>query len=456
MKRLLFLLVSVLLLNIGFAQPDDETGDDVDTDGVLAFIEDSFNTEADEGLYRATPFVEVVHEGLQQDCIDQNFEDCEPFEWSLPFIPEEGATNAEKVIADEWFMLELRTKHRIGLEIGSGLPLIECLIGAIDIFWLVFEGNIFFPSDQFCDGKGVQLLPACFFACDIPLSACPTPNARCPGCIDQGFRRAMEHAMSTYYPQYIANVYAEAVLPIAALGGLTWSSTPLITDGALIAPVASVENVPDLMKDVADMLIADGLEIDPRAAEYYTQTAAMDNYCRAALLVGRFQELYYLPTESFDSTLPGIPALELHKRVLSDRESAGSTWRRTFAMLAQWDDEALHPKYSRGENFVSNIFGGEPSRLGSATPTHHACLGQVPFFEIYQEPVEVVVPAHLPVFRRASCWNGVIPGLTVAPTVPRLMVFTGPRWHTDWVSVPEGYHIPRTKGEPDVSLRIAD
>ena len=451
MKILTYLLVSVCLLVSASAQ----TEDDVTTDGVLSFIEDSAALDGAEGIYRATPFVEVIYEPGFEECVKVGFDqdECPEFEWSLPFIPATTATDAEKVLADEWFRFELRAKHRIGLEIGAGVPLLSCLVGAIDIYWLIFKGDIFFPTDEFCDDKPLQIIPNCLLECDVPLAFCPQANPACPVCIERGFATGMEHAMSAYYPEYLEAVYTKAVVPIAALGGLTWSSTPLVTDGALLAPVQSVENVPDLLQDVANRLIKGGVQDDPRAATYYTQTAAMDVACRAALLVGTRTGLLRLPTESFDPLQPGLLKLELRKRLLSDRESAGSTWKRTLTLLTGWDAEALHPKYTRSSSWAANFFFGEPSHLGAGTPTQAACLGQVAFFELYQKPADLVVATYHPITRRALCWVGPFIGATLAPVPPKIMIFAGPRWHSDWVSVPEGYHIPRTEGEPDVSLR---
>ena len=463
MKTLQYLgLVSILAVSgLTFAQlPTQDEEDEVQTDGVLSFIEDGPALGSDEGIYRQTPFVEVIHEPGFQECVDQGFDqaECPEFEWSLPFIPGTAATDAEQVVAYEWFRFELRAKHRIDLETGAGLPIVTCLLGGFDIFWLIFEGTPFFPADEFCDGKGVEIIPKCFFDCDLNIleSVCPMPKASCAPCIDKGLRAGMEHAMTTYYPEYQQAVYERAVLPLVALGGITWSSSPLVTDGALIAPVADPTEFPNLLLDVAEILIADGVEIDPRAAVYYTQTAALDEGCRRMLIAGTTLGLIPLPNEmEMSGTAPGLFKLEMHKRELASRESAGDTWRRTPTMITSFDGDQIYPRYAKSDGPLQNFFSGEESRLGTGLPGQAACLGLTTFFQMFQK-TEVVIPYYHPIIRRATCWLPdfpPLPSVTYAPLVPRLMVLTGPRWHTDWVTVPEGYHIPRAEGEPDVSLR---
>ena len=248
----------------------------------------------------------------------------------------------------------------------------------------------------------------------------------------------------------------QAVLPLAGLGGLPWGTNPTLSDGGIISPVFDPSNIPNLLRDVAEILIQDGAQIDPRSALYYTQTAAMDEGCRRALLAGTTTGLFPLPTEMQQrSTAPGLFKLEMHKRELASRESAGDTWRRTMLMLLKFNKEEIYPKYAAAENPTDNYFRGEEPRAATGLPLHHACLGQATFFQMFQKQVDIVVPYYHPIMRQAVCWVSYIPpipGITVAPVPPRFMVFSVPRWHTDRVSVPEGYHIDRF-GEPYDALR---
>jgi hypothetical protein len=176
------------------------------------------------------------------------------------------------------------------------------------------------------------------------------------------------------------------------------------------------------------------------AAVYFTQTAALDVGCQTALLAGTTLGLYKLPTETFDPATPGLNELEELKRLMADRESAGDTWQRTPLLFG--DRTALSPKYRKTTLPLANFFG-EPAKFGTATPTAHACLGQTTFLQLFQK-FEVITPPYRSVQRLTAC----LVGVTLVPLIPQPLVFSEPRWHSDWSSVPEGYTIPNVEGEP--------
>ena len=436
-----------------------ELPDPAETAGYLSFIEDL--PAPGEGLYRSTPFVEVVYKRGYELCAQAGFdsEQCRPFEWDLPFMPSELATEAERGIADAWFRFETRAYHRSLLDVGASWYPVACTLGGLDLFNLVFSGSLFVPPSEFCDDKTLTIFPDCFFSCDVNLfaSRCPEPRGACQACIRERLLDAWQHAMTVYYPEYQAQVVSEVLTPLVALGALPWSGTPLLNDGgSLIMPVADPANAPLLIEDVAQRLIPEGLRLDPRAATYYTQTAAMDLGCRAALGVGSRAGLLRLPTENpYPEPLPGLYKLEELKRLLSSRESAGDTWKRTFAMLLTWDRTQLYPRYATPTGSLENLLFGEPARTGAGLPTQAACLGVAPFFEVYQKQDTVPI-AHRPIVRHATCWVSYFPpvtGIVFAPLPPHVMVFAGPRFHTTWASVPEGFAIPNTRNRPQDQLR---
>ncbi len=427
------------------SRPDPDT-----TAGYLSFVEDT--GAPGEGVYRSTPFVEVVYKQGFEHCAQVGFDDesCQPFEWSQPFLPTQAATEAEKKVADAWFRFETRAYQRSLLDVGASWWPVACTLGGLDLFWLVYAGSLFVPPSEFCDDVSMQVFPACFWECDVNLFAshCPDPQGSCVPCIRRQLATAWEHALSVYYPEYTEQVLTEVVTPLLGLGALVWSSSPLLVDGALVAPIADPVNAPLLLEDVATRLIPEGVKLDPRAASYYTQTAALDLGCRAALGIGTNLGLLRLPTETpYPDPLPGLYKLEELKRLLSSRESAGDTWKRTLTMLVTWDRNQLYPRYAAPSSPLENIWLGQPSHFGTGLPSQAACLGYAPFFEVYQKP-DVVPIAHRPIMRHATCWVSYfppVPGLTFTPLPPHVMVYAGPRFHTDWASVPEGFAIPRTK-----------
>lgn len=459
MKQSTFRCVSTLLLALGLAYAQESDWGytpEVESDGVLSVVEDLPKPGNSEGLYRQTPFVEVIHKEGLDNCREAGFdqEQCPTFEWSLPFLPSSAATDAEVVIAEEWFRLETKAYFRTLLEIGAAHPALACTLGGLDIFWLIYTGDIFFPPEEFCDDKGFQILANCFWECDFNLleTQCPDPKVGCEDCVREAVKNAWEHIQSEYYPDYQRAVVEKVVVPLTAAGGLLWSEDPLLSDGALVSPIGDVTNIPNVLGDVATTLIPEGVKIDPRAATYYTQTAAPppqgDIGCRRALLAGAKFGLIRLPGQTLDPSAPGLPPLEDLKRTLADRESAGETYKRTLMMLLKWSKEEIYPKYTEGEGFLSNVFSGEEAKFGTADPGLYACLGYTTFFEVYQKLVDPVVSVYRPITRPSVCWIEYIPGLTLVPLLPEVMIWANPRWHTEWAAVPEGFDIPNVKGEP--------
>lgn len=454
MKRLIFLLASSLL-TFTFAQTDDHTGE-VTSDGVLSAVEDLPALGSDEGLTRQTPFVEVIHKQGLESCREAGFDQdaCPDFEWSMPFMPSSQATDAEIAIAEAWFRLETRAFHRTLLEIGAAHPALACTLGGLDLFWLVYTGEIFFPAEEFCDGKSVALFPPCFWECDFNVfeTQCPEAKPGCSDCVDEGVKTAWDHIQKEYYPAYQETVAKSVVGKLTAEGGLLWSSDPLLTDGSLVVPIADLTNIPNVLNDVATSLIPEGVKLDPRAATYYTQTAAPppqgDIGCRRALLLGSKLGLIRLPGQGIDPLAPGLPELEELKRTLADRESAGETYKRTLMMPLKWSETEIYPKYTEGNGVLSNIFSGEDARFGTADPGVYACLGYATFFQVYQKLLDPVITISRPITRPTLCWIDYIPGITIVPKLPELMIWANPRWHTEWAAVPEGYDIPRVKGKP--------
>lgn len=451
MKRSMFLLaISVLSVALAQTAPDGEDPDEVDTTGILSYIEDLPDPANEEDPFRKVPFVEVIEETRLGKCQEVGFDsdECETFEWSAPFVPETLATDAEKVIVDAWFRYESRAVMRTNLEIGAAHPLLACTIGGLDLYWLIKEGSIFIPPEEFCDGKGPAVFNACFWACDFNIfqSECPDAKPGCGDCINEGLERAQEH-----YPKY-AKDYFETVITdvygtLSAAGGLNWRESMVPGSGALTVPVMTLNPVTgyETVADFTTRILPEAIQEDPRAVDYYSQAGALNDPCATAM-PGLQVGLPGLPG-AFDPTAPGLAGLEMFKRELADREDAGDTWKRTVSLLFNWDEEALYPQYTKADGILGNMFGGEEAKGGLLTPLQYACLGAATFFQVSEkfEPAPLV---HRPVIRVTTCWipGTIFPGLTVAPNTPHIVTLTGPRFHTEWATVPEGYAIPNVKG----------
>ena len=224
------------------------------------------------------------------------------------------ATGAEETIVDTWFRYETRVHLRTALEIGAFHPLLACSIGGIDLFTLVREGTLFVPPDEFCDDKPLSVFNECFLECDFNLlqSQCPEAKPGCGDCIKEHLKTAQEH-YPVYYRDYVQTVLTDVVVPLQAAGALNWRESAVPGNGALVAPIMSLdpETVLDVITDFNTRIIPEAVAEDPRAAVYYSQAGILNDPCLTSfpdLGVG----LPGLPG-AFDPTAPGLAALEMYK-----------------------------------------------------------------------------------------------------------------------------------------------
>ena len=206
------------------------------------------------------------------------------------------------------------------------------------------------------------------------------------------------------------------------------------------------DTVLDVITDFNTRIIPDAIAEDPRAAVYYSQASILNDPCQTSF-PGLGVGVPGLPG-AFDPTAPGLAALEMYKREMANRESAGDTWKCTANLLLTWNEDDLYPKYTKPESYFSNLFGGDLSKLGIMTPLQHACLGEATFFMVYEKLADVTVLVHRPIVRPTVCWINFIPATTLAPNTPHIITLADTRFHTDWAAVPEGYAIPRVEGTP--------
>ena len=433
----LIVVASFLLGVVALAQLEEDK--EPYSNGIISIIEDL--PEPTGEPRRSTPFIEVIDVDAATACLDEGFdsEACEDHEYSVPFIAKDMAEGVEEAIVDALYRLETRTKHRTNIETGQTPALFYCItgLGAIDLRHYFLKGELFFPADEFCDGKAAEVLPPCTFQCDLPLSTCPTPRQACVECAAEQVLEAKEHALAEYYPDYLEDV-GEALAQNMTLA-LPWQG-PLITPGgSLISPVTGLEPPYEPLVDMA----LEASQEDPRAVSYFFQASAYSLPCKATVPPQVVDLLYRLPGDEFDPEAPGLKPLERFKRHLADREDAYDTHTR---FNYWWNGEdSIYPQYTAAG---AGILGaaGEDSILAVGTPLLHACLGYAVIFQVSQEFNAYV---RLPGFiRRATCLSSAFPFVapTLTPPVPQTV--EGFFFHTDWVSVPEGMDIPGVEGEP--------
>lgn len=445
--RLSLALLLTLAPALAFAQSEEPPV------GVLSFIESldlKVPPSSEEGVRRMTPFVEVIQIERFNECMGHGFtsDECQKFEWSIPFVFEESATTVEEAIAFEWYRFERRSYYRHGIEIGQLNPLVACTFGVFDVGWWMLDKGMFFPPDQFCDGIGFRVVAKCFWDCTSPgLNMCPAPRSSCPGCVAKGIARAKKHSLMEYYPDYITSVNEAIVTNMAR--SLRWDGF-LADGGAILQPVMSSEFMID---EIARLAADEGMDVDPRALAYFLQTGLYTNRCLPTDITGSLPDealalLRPLPGDSTDPNQPGLPELEELKRTLASKEDAGDMYKRHEWMFLK-GGEIIYPQFD--EDGMGGLFGSsEPARMATATPFQQACFGYVSMFEIYQQLDVIVTPSNM-LTRSSSCWiwnpfPTFLPKGTIVPAGP--WTFGGYRFHTTWNSIPEGYEIPLVEGVP--------
>ena len=434
----LLLVPTLLLVSAAYAQLEEDKPPY--SNGVLSFIEDLPEPGGDPR--RLTPFVEVIDTDALRPCLEEGFNaaDCRTFEYSIPFLPLQAATNTEKAIVDALYRYETRSRHRTDVETGHVPALAACAtgLGALDIRHFMLKGELFYPAADFCDGLEAALIPNCTLECDVPLAFCPNAPGGCASCVLRAVAAAKAHAVETYYPQYLSDV-AAALAENMALA-LPWASPLASTGGSLIAPIMGFDlpftDLINMAKTAADS--------DPRAISYFFQTSAYSHTCQAVVPPQVLDVLRPLPGDVFDPQAPGLKPLEKYKRTLADREDAGDTYVRFDYW---WNGrDGIYPRYTRAGAGVLGG-GGEDAVLAVGPPLLHACMGYATFFGVSQE---FTAYARLPGFvRRATCLSALPPFVAPTLTAPPLpQTVEGLFFHTDWNAVPEGMDIPGVEGTP--------
>lgn len=437
---MLRVMLIFFLLGVAYAQLEEGKAY---SNGLLDYVEDSLNEEEKDPREKL-PHVKVVDTDALEICLDEGFEseNCEKHEYAVPGIPYTAAVAVEKAVVNAWYRFETRTRHRTNVETGHTPALVACTLGlgALDVRHFAYFDEVFFPADEFCDGKRGEIIPPCTLKCDLPTAECPEAPSGCADCVKERIQTAREHSMENYYPDYLEDI-ATALATYMPLA-LPWQSPLLVPGGSLIAPVWAV----DAPFDDLIQLALDASDDDPRAVAYFFQAASDNNVCQALMPPPVMALLKSLPLESFDLGTPGIPKLEGWKRTLADREDAANTWKRFDYFWNGVDN--IYPKYdSKGPSFLGT--GGEDAVLTLGPPSLHACMGYATFLQVSQK-VDVIVDVFPGYSRRAACLIDAPPyvGVTASPSVPEPFLFTGPRTHLGWNAVPEGYDIPGVEGKP--------
>jgi hypothetical protein len=333
-----------------------------------------------------------------------------------------------------------------------------------------YIGGTGIKSAEYCDGVGAGDSPIYpykpgFCVKRFGQKVC-TPNYPEPLYIDMEefkgrARRGMAHAARSYVPDYERAV-VNAVRPRGDLTGFAralaqgrvqdpeifapadWSGA-LLGSGALVAPVIRLVELPDVKGDL------EAIWNTIRRAKYNDDD------------LNKLKELYFVPS---------------FKGLLSRIGLSGAVPLPQVAEVARVQalDLLQGPRYrsevSRGIWPLEEVKRWFPP----SRPEVHEALGYTTYFQVFGKMDFTVLPdpkaawgtaEYGPVVfvRSLHIWNtpliidfdtptGIpvvypdVPNIRPIFIPPYMIFYFAPRYYYDWVSVPEGYPIPRVKGTP--------
>jgi hypothetical protein len=396
--------------------------------GRVSYIEpDAALTIVTQGDPRRLPtgFVEVLHDARLEQCKRQNYQRCQPYEWSIPFMPVTVADKLERALSEAWNRYDARVYWRVQTELGGqGSKLLNCTVGLtnFDLYRGIWDRQLLtnVPSSEFCD----DLNPDWFLY--IPTICSLMDSFTFWDKVAESYRRAYTHALLHYYPDYWQDVL-EAIaknVPLALWWDGVYPVLPGTSSGLILQPIISTPN-PQQYLDLA--LEAQGKDL--RGLPYMLARYPFLNQIGSLLggsAFSRLQEaIRKLPLEPDRDGEPGLAHLEELKRNLAKREGI-------FSRPLQWADLFQGPQ-PRGSS-------------GAATQYEYSGVGHAVFLGLQSGFITEVSP-RVPIFWR-SCLTETLPPVPVLVPVPMPVVHLNSRVDTQWLSVPEGYGIPGVKDVP--------
>jgi hypothetical protein len=409
-----FLVALILLASSAVAQ----------SVGRLSYIEPDARPEiVTRGDPRRLPtgFVEVLHDARLEQCKRQNYERCQPYEWSIPFMPQTVAEKLERALSEAWNRYDARVYWRIQTELGGqAAKLLNCTIGQtnFDLYLGVWDNQLLtnIASSEFCDNLEPDL------TLYIPTFCSLMDSFTFWDRVSSAYQRAYTHALTVYYPDYWKDVL-EAIaknIPLALWWDGVYPVLPGNSSGLVLQPIIGVPNPQQYVN-----LALEAQRKDLRGFAYILVRYPFLNLLGGNVISKLEQAVRTLPSESNKDGQPGLPQLEELKRGLSKREGI-------FSRPLQWAD----------------VFNGPQPQgsSGAATSYEYAGVGQTTFLGLQSSFFADISP-RVPTFWRV-CFTESFPTVPVPIPVPMPLLHANSRVNTAWFSVPEGYGIPGVKGVP--------
>jgi hypothetical protein len=368
-----------------------------------------------------TGFVEVIHDARLEACKRRNYQRCLPYEWSLPFAPQDMALKLERALSEAWNRYDARMYWRINTEInGAASQWVHCTMG-----WFNNDAGLgawdrdwwrTIAAKEFCDGMNAEAV--LYYAAPCSAIDAATYWDR----LANAYQRAYQHALRHYYVDY----WNDALTAIAKYAPLAlwWDGVypiaPGGSSGLILQPIMDKPNP----QQYIDLAIT-ASRTDARGFAYMLARYPFLNLLGGDVVARVRDGVRRLPLETMRDGEPGLVRLEMLKTKLSKREGI----------------------FSRSGQYLDLWNGPEPrGSSGAATTYEQAGVGHAVFIASQSKFITEVSP-RVPIFWRV-CVSETIPPLPVPIPTPMPIVHVNSRVETMWISVPEGYEIPEVKGLP--------
>lgn len=388
---------------------------------------------------------------------------CPQYEWSVPYSAEADSQAVARDLRQAWQRFEDRYYWRAMLELNNpGLLVTNCIVDlgtglrptTPEVKVHVPEGSFpsplqgklesgrpnpqmnldsYFPLPQvpntdYCGNTSpsltIMFLPgACTYAGSVRLFCiegstrslnplAPNPLIFNMAAAQNRVVTAIKAAHSSYLADYQTDVLNALFNPKdhKLFFPLPWRSL-VPGDGAVIAPVANTSISLTPLNDLAQTAKSKlGGLIGNNAYPYYFQWAYRSPTLGLNTLPSRHEAL---------GTPPGLWPLEEFKRALPPTSLPLQERLGYSSFFEAWNE-------------LRAVMLPEPLLAKAARPITYMAFGNNIYLHLFAVPTIVPIPAPVP----------------IPPYFGLGLPFVGPQMQFDWVSVPEGYAIPRVVGRP--------
>ncbi len=395
--------------------------------GIFSQVQDRGDDQSSDPR-KLLPHVELLALDPLTTCQQKGFfsSGCPRHEWTAGYTLESETAKLEKDMSVAWNYYDARTYWRIQTDLNQPVSwLVNCGAGfTFDPIYGAWDGNFLatVPNNGFCDGLNISLPLSLPFICGWGDGTLFTDWNRATNSVIEN----QKHALTTYLPQYSQDVLKS--MAIHTPSGVFWNAPEIPGGGMYVQPVTRL--TPNFQQYFE--LAKQAQNIDPRGGMYVMQKYPPNLIPRA------FSQavLRWLPQDGMSLVPDYLPQVEELKYDLATREDI-------LGQPLQWS-------YFKFPGISDN--GPAPSGVtATGLVNEYAAVGQSSFMGVYSQ-VDAEISPRQPIMWR-SCFD--LGSWTFVPfptTLPQmglpLLTNVASRFHSKWMSIPEGGEIPGVVGLP--------